>query len=83
MLYVQGMLGSSGFTYDFMCVMCVIHTGFAKGMLEVADCLEKALEAVPAEKRTGNAELQSVFEGMELIDKVFLKALRYVSFGTQ
>jgi molecular chaperone GrpE len=43
---------------------------FAKGMLEVADCLEKALEAVPEEKRAGNADLQSVFEGVELIDKV-------------
>ena len=39
-------------------------------MLEVADCLEKALEAVPEEKRSANADLQTVFEGMELIDKV-------------
>ena len=39
-------------------------------MLEVADCLEKALEAVPEDKRAGNADLQSVYEGMELIDKV-------------
>jgi molecular chaperone GrpE (heat shock protein) len=45
---------------------------FAKGMLEVADCLEKALEAVPEEKRAANADLQSVFEGVELIDKVRL-----------
>jgi hypothetical protein len=36
----------------------------------VADCLEKALEAVPEEKRSANADLQTVFEGMELIDKV-------------
>ena len=43
---------------------------FAKGMLEVADCLEKALEAVPEEKRAGNADLQTVLEGVELIDKV-------------
>mmetsp|Transcript_2863 Transcript_2863/g.4074 ORF Transcript_2863/g.4074 Transcript_2863/m.4074 type:complete len:228 (+) Transcript_2863:13-696(+) len=49
---------------------------FAKGMLEVADCLEKALEAVPEEKRSVSADLQNVYEGMELIDKVFLKALR-------
>ena len=36
----------------------------------MADCLEKALEAVPEEKRSANADLQTVFEGMELIDKV-------------
>lgn len=48
---------------------------FAKGMLEVADCLEKALEAVPAEKREGNEELKSVCEGLEMIERVFLKAL--------
>ncbi|EKX47499.1 GrpE nucleotide exchange factor, mitochondrial [Guillardia theta CCMP2712] len=49
--------------------------GFAKGMLEVADCLEKALQAVPAEKLKENEDLKQVYDGLELIEKVFLKSL--------
>jgi molecular chaperone GrpE len=46
---------------------------FAQEMLEVADCLEKALESVPEDKRKANAELQTMYEGVQLIETVFLK----------
>jgi molecular chaperone GrpE (heat shock protein) len=39
----------------------------------VADCLEKALESVPEDKRKANAELQTMYEGVQLIETVFLK----------
>jgi len=52
---------------------------FAKNMLEVADCLEKALEAMPEEKRKADPNLQTVYEGVQMIDTVFLKGLQEAS----
>eukprot|EP00281_Chroomonas_sp_CCMP1168_P001520 CAMPEP_0206271650 /NCGR_PEP_ID=MMETSP0047_2-20121206/33549_1 /ASSEMBLY_ACC=CAM_ASM_000192 /TAXON_ID=195065 /ORGANISM="Chroomonas mesostigmatica_cf, Strain CCMP1168" /LENGTH=268 /DNA_ID=CAMNT_0053700441 /DNA_START=13 /DNA_END=819 /DNA_ORIENTATION=+ len=49
--------------------------GFAKNMLEVADVLEKALAAVPEDKRKENSDLQTVYEGMEMTERIFLKGL--------
>lgn len=48
---------------------------FAKGMLEVADILEKALESMSEEKRKVNQELEQVYEGVAATDRIFHKAL--------
>ncbi|EPY22762.1 molecular chaperone GrpE [Strigomonas culicis] len=51
-------------------------TSFGKDMLEVADTLEKGIEAfntVPPEELEQNKQLKSIFTGMKLSSKVLLK----------
>jgi molecular chaperone GrpE len=51
-------------------------TRFAKDMLEFADNIQRALANVPAEARHGgDAALQALIEGMELIERNFLTTL--------
>ncbi|WP_280971316.1 MULTISPECIES: nucleotide exchange factor GrpE [unclassified Bradyrhizobium] len=51
-------------------------TGFARDVLEIADNLQRALDAVPAEDRA-NADpgLKSLIEGVELTERSLLNAL--------
>jgi molecular chaperone GrpE len=51
-------------------------TGFARDVLEIADNLQRALDAVPAEARE-NAEpgLKALIEGVELTERSLLNAL--------
>ena len=51
-------------------------TGFARDVLEIADNLQRALDAVPAEARA-NAEpgLKALIEGVELTERSLLNAL--------
>jgi molecular chaperone GrpE len=51
-------------------------TGFARDVLDIADNLQRALDAVPAEARA-NAEagLKSLIEGVELTERSLLNAL--------
>jgi len=46
--------------------------GFAEGMLEVADNLERALESVPAEKR-GGEDIKALYEGVAMTEKITLQ----------
>jgi len=48
---------------------------FAKSMFEVGDNLSLALEAVPKDQIESNPALKSLFEGVEMTEKGFLKVL--------
>lgn len=49
---------------------------FARDILDIADNMHRALEAVPAEARSGdNAGLKALVEGVELTERSLLKAL--------
>ncbi|TAK46744.1 MAG: nucleotide exchange factor GrpE [Xanthobacteraceae bacterium] len=49
---------------------------FARDMLDVADNMRRALDAVPAEARTaGDAGLTALIEGVELTERALIKAL--------
>lgn len=49
---------------------------FARDMLDVADNIRRALDAVPAEAReSGDAGLKALIEGVELTERALLKAL--------
>lgn len=51
-------------------------TAFARDVLDIADNLQRALDAVPAEAReTADAGLKSLIEGVEITEKSLLKAL--------
>src|ERR1700744_1247406 len=51
-------------------------TGFARDVLEIADNLQRALDAVPAEARaTAEAGLKSLIEGVELTERSLLNTL--------
>ena len=51
-------------------------TGFARDVLDIADNLQRALDAVPAEARaTADAGLASLIEGVELTERSLLSAL--------
>ncbi|OPZ00823.1 nucleotide exchange factor GrpE [Bradyrhizobium sacchari] len=51
-------------------------TGFARDVLEIADNLQRALDAVPAEARaTADPGLISLIEGVELTERSLLNAL--------
>ena len=51
-------------------------TGFARDVLDIADNLQRALDAVPAEARaTADAGLASLIEGVELTERSLLNAL--------
>ena len=51
-------------------------SGFARDVLDIADNLQRALDAVPADARA-NADpgLKALIEGVELTEKALLKAL--------
>ena len=51
-------------------------TAFARDVLDIADNLQRALDAVPAEAReAADAGLKGLIEGVELTEKSLLKAL--------
>jgi molecular chaperone GrpE len=51
-------------------------TGFARDVLEIADNLQRALDAVPAEARAAaDPGLKSLIEGVELTERSLLNAL--------
>ena len=51
-------------------------TGFARDLLAVGDNLQRAIQAVPAEKReSGSDEFKNLIEGVELTERELLKAL--------
>jgi molecular chaperone GrpE len=51
-------------------------TGFARDVLEIADNLQRALDAVPAEARdTADPGLKALIEGVELTERSLLNAL--------
>ena len=51
-------------------------TAFARDVLDIADNLQRALDAVPAEAReAADAGLKSLMEGVEITEKSLLKAL--------
>jgi molecular chaperone GrpE len=51
-------------------------TGFARDVLDIADNLQRALDAVPAEARAAaDAGLASLIEGVELTERSLLSAL--------
>ncbi|MGY8709892.1 nucleotide exchange factor GrpE [Bradyrhizobium sp. 18BD] len=51
-------------------------TGFARDVLDIADNLQRALDAVPAEARAAaDAGLKSLIEGVELTERSLLNAL--------
>jgi molecular chaperone GrpE len=51
-------------------------TGFARDVLEIADNLQRALDAVPAEaKAAADPGLQALIEGVELTERSLLNAL--------
>lgn len=50
--------------------------GFARDILDIADNLQRALDAVPAEaKATADAGLKSLIEGVELTERSLIKTL--------
>lgn len=66
------------------------NASFAKHMLDVADNLERAMEAVPEQTRTelkagsGDAHLRTLFEGIQMTEKGLQKAFAQngvVKFG--
>ncbi len=51
-------------------------TGFARDLLAVGDNLQRAIQAVPADKREhGSDEFKNLIEGVELTERELLKAL--------
>jgi molecular chaperone GrpE len=51
-------------------------TGFARDILEIADNLQRALDAVPAEARaTADAGLTALIEGVELTERSLHRSL--------
>ncbi len=51
-------------------------TGFARDMLDIADNLQRALDAVPAEaKETADPGLKALIEGVELTERSLLNTL--------
>ena len=51
-------------------------TGFARDMLDIADNLQRALDAVPAEARaTADPGLKAFIEGVELTERSLLNTL--------
>ncbi len=51
-------------------------TGFARDLLAVGDNLQRAIQAVPADKReSGSDEFKNLIEGVELTERELLKAL--------
>ena len=51
-------------------------TGFARDVLEIADNLQRALDAVPAEAKAGaDPGLKALMEGVELTERSLLNAL--------
>jgi molecular chaperone GrpE len=50
-------------------------TGFARDILTVADNLQRALAAVPAEQRAGNELMATLLGGVEAVDKALLAIL--------
>ena len=51
-------------------------SGFARDMLAVSDNLRRALDAVPADQRTGaDATLTTLLEGVEMTERAMLSAL--------
>jgi len=52
-------------------------TGFARDVLEIADNLQRALDAVPAEARAAaDPGLKALIEGVELTERSLLNALK-------
>jgi molecular chaperone GrpE len=50
-------------------------TNFARDMLAVSDNLRRALDAVPADARSADEGLASLFEGVEMTERAMLTAL--------
>ncbi|MCB1521654.1 MAG: nucleotide exchange factor GrpE [Hyphomicrobiaceae bacterium] len=50
-------------------------TNFARDAVEVADNFRRAIVAVPAESLEQNAELKTLFEGVSMIEREFMKVL--------
>lgn len=50
-------------------------TGFARDLLSVADNLRRALDAVDTEARAGNADLDTLMNGVDLTEKELLSVL--------
>lgn len=50
-------------------------TNFARDMLSVSDNLSRALEAIPADAREADANLNSLAEGVEMTERVMLQTL--------
>lgn len=49
-------------------------SGFARDLLDVADNLRRALDAVPQEQRAGNEALNNLLAGIEATERVMLAA---------
>ena len=47
--------------------------GFCKDLLEVADILEKAVEATPKDNMDSNQELKDLFNGLTMTETQLLK----------
>ena len=47
--------------------------GFCKDLLEVADILEKAVEATPKDNFSTNQELKDLFDGLTMTETQLLK----------
>lgn len=50
-------------------------TNFARDMLSVSDNLSRALEAIPADARESDANLNSLAEGVEMTERVMLQTM--------
>ena len=48
-------------------------TGFARDMLSVSDNLRRALNAIPADQRSGNEQLNTIYEGVEATERELLR----------
>lgn len=49
-------------------------TGFAKDMLDVADNMRRAIDAVPADQVDGNEQVKMLIEGIQATQSVILRA---------
>lgn len=49
-------------------------SGFARGLLSVADNLRRALEAIPDQARAENQHLESIYVGVEATERELLRA---------
>jgi len=48
-------------------------TGFARDMLSVSNNLRRALEAIPADQRSSNEQLKTIYEGVEATERELLR----------
>lgn len=48
-------------------------SGFARDLLSVSDNLRRALNAIPAEQRSSNEQLKTIYEGVEATERELLR----------